>query len=873
MLTERLAEELITSGVTDIIVSIDGITQKVYEQYRVGGNLQKALNGLKYLVRYRDKYSANVNIMPQFIVFKHNQHEIDKFTDYMNKLGLKAFFKPPYFRHENSNFELADDAQYHRPQFDTISELKNAMSECINPRDVFTVQINGDVILCCHDYNKSTFYGNLFEQSVEEIWNSPKYRLDRWKIISKRAIDYCINNCMTYIPSKKLKKELNNIKIEKWKKKNNRSKVKVNLCSGPVFLENWINIDISANSDIVIDLEKDLLPFKDNSVDQLVCISAINYFTLERGFQIIKDVYRVLKDDGITRFATQDLQILAQKYLERDRDFFFQKLPNGEDRFPGVTFADKFSQWFYGFETGGKSCKYVYDFETLSYLFRKAGFEVVEQKKYLESEIEDIDLIDNRPEQMFFLEARKKNFQTKSEINNITRQWQKILQELEQKPNDKRLVLHAVSIMKKEKRFEDIVKLLQNYLQDKSDEEIEKELLKAVKILEKQKQNETVISEAEINELNRLFVERDDIFHLNYAMQWLEKAFNANNRKGVSAAYDLLHKKWLVSYPETTGYIIPTFIEYYKLSNETKYLNFAELMGEWEIDLFWEKGGIGEPEGVYGLSPRVFNTAQVILGFLSLFNETSEKKFLDSAIKAANWIVELQNENGSWSINTYAGPKTYHSRVAWVLGELFLLTGNKKYKNSMCKFLDWLLVNSTTNGWFYNTSLSEPNEPWTHLYGYTIFGLLEIINLDFCEEQKEMIDKLLEKIASNIYELIFYPNKKYLGLPGVFTPKFSKEINWSCLTGNVQIEYFLRKFGMLHKKQKYIIAADKLLSETKKTQYIDNDLPSDILGGIGGSFPINGGYSPFTIPNWAVKFFADALIQKINGSSSLKFLG
>lgn len=183
--------------------------------------------------------------------------------------------------------------------------------------------------------------------------------------------------------------------------------IKVNLCGGPVKLKDFVNVDISNVADITLDLESDLLPFDDDSVDVIVCISAINYFSRNRGQEIIKDVHRVLKSGGMTRFGTQDLQILTQKYIDRDVAFYMQKLKNGKDRFPGQTIADKFNEFFYGFCSGEKCCKYVYDFDALKVLFEAAGFILIQKKKYLESQIPEIKMIDNRPEQMLFLEAIK----------------------------------------------------------------------------------------------------------------------------------------------------------------------------------------------------------------------------------------------------------------------------------------------------------------------------------------------------------------------------------------------------------------------------------------------------------------------------------
>ena len=187
--------------------------------------------------------------------------------------------------------------------------------------------------------------------------------------------------------------------------------LKINLCGGPVKIYGYVNVDI-CTGDIIIDLEKELLPFPDNSADVIACNGAIGYFTKERAEEIIIDVYRVLKPDGITRFGTQDLRIITRKYIERDRDFYFEKVMGpdkvGIDRFPGRTFCEKLNEWFYGHHSGlGKHCKYVYDFETLFYVFDKAGFRDIIKKEYLESNIREVHQLDNRRKQMFFLEAIK----------------------------------------------------------------------------------------------------------------------------------------------------------------------------------------------------------------------------------------------------------------------------------------------------------------------------------------------------------------------------------------------------------------------------------------------------------------------------------
>ena len=186
-----------------------------------------------------------------------------------------------------------------------------------------------------------------------------------------------------------------------------KSPKKINLC-GCARIGNFYNVDLNPQADLVIDLEKKLLPFRDKSADTVVCISAINYFSKKRGGEIIKDIFRILNKGGVARFGTQDFFEICRKYVNGEKDFFFQKLPNGKERFKGVTVSEKINEWFYGYKiSGGKSCKYFYDFETLALLFKEAGFSKIERKKYRESQIPEIDKIDNRPDQMFFLEAVK----------------------------------------------------------------------------------------------------------------------------------------------------------------------------------------------------------------------------------------------------------------------------------------------------------------------------------------------------------------------------------------------------------------------------------------------------------------------------------
>jgi sulfatase maturation enzyme AslB (radical SAM superfamily) len=202
LLTEETAVELITSGVTDIIVSIDGVAQEVYEKYRVGGDVSKAMNSLALLKRLNAGHGNKVNIIPQFIVFKHNQHEIRAFYDICRDLELVPSFKAPYIRTRKSRISYSDYPQFVRPHFPEISELRDAMTECLDPRHVFTILMDGSAVICCSDVEGRTCFGNIFTKDVPEIWCSEAYVNFRRAILTGNAPDFCINHCMSYFLEK-----------------------------------------------------------------------------------------------------------------------------------------------------------------------------------------------------------------------------------------------------------------------------------------------------------------------------------------------------------------------------------------------------------------------------------------------------------------------------------------------------------------------------------------------------------------------------------------------------------------------------------------------------------------------------------------------
>jgi MoaA/NifB/PqqE/SkfB family radical SAM enzyme len=78
-LTDEKAKQTVESGLDRLIISIDGTTQDVYQQYRVGGKLDKVLEGARNIVKWKKELKSKTPfIFFQFLVVKHNEHQIEE---------------------------------------------------------------------------------------------------------------------------------------------------------------------------------------------------------------------------------------------------------------------------------------------------------------------------------------------------------------------------------------------------------------------------------------------------------------------------------------------------------------------------------------------------------------------------------------------------------------------------------------------------------------------------------------------------------------------------------------------------------------------------------------------------------------------------
>jgi hypothetical protein len=160
--------------------------------------------------------------------------------------------------------------------------------------------------------------------------------------------------------------------------------------------------------------------------------------------------------------------------------------------------------------------------------------------------------------------------------------------------------------------------------------------------------------------------------HLAAAMGWLSAAASACGDRGVSYGYDLT-RGFLPPYPETTGYIIPTFYEYADRTRDRSWSRRAGRLADWEIEVQMPSGAVQGGVLRAGTTPRpaVFNTGQVIFGWVEAHRRTGERRYLDAAERAGAWLVAGMDDDGCWrrdlSDRATTREQAYNARTAWAL--------------------------------------------------------------------------------------------------------------------------------------------------------------------------------------------------------------
>ncbi len=345
--------------------------------------------------------------------------------------------------------------------------------------------------------------------------------------------------------------------------------------------------------------------------------------------------------------------------------------------------------------------------------------------------------------------------------------------------------------------------------------------------------------------------------HLANAAAWTLVAQQATADDGVAHSFNIRTGTWMASYPETTGYLIPTLCDYAHYFEAPAYRDAALRMARWEVAEQLPDGGIrAGTMAAEVVAPTIFNTGQVLFGLARAAQETGDPTIHDSLVRASDWLVAAQDEDGCWRrfVSPFAHSKngTYNTRSAFGLVRSFDVTRDRRYLDAADRNVAWALSTAQPNGWLPGNCLTtNPDDrALTHTIAYSMRGILEVGvatgNATYVEAALTMARRVAERQNPDG------------SMSGYLSPDWTPLSNWSCMTGNSQMAlnwYRLAKVTGERDLMQNAVAANRFNMRLQKL-----DGPTTMRGAIKGSHPIGEDYMTWRYPNWATKFFMDALM-------------
>lgn len=223
LIDDARAEELAAAGAERITVSIDGATAETYETIRRGAKFEAVIRGIRALVDAGRRHGRpRVNL--SFVAMKSNLHEIPALIELCAELGAYGVhIEPLYFQggspdlidhYDRENLGSCNASRFfdvaqrraeelglqlgtrfrNVEEYDFVEAVKKERPSwmCSEPWSSIWVTSAGEVRTCC---TNDVMFGNLFEESIDEIWNGERFRRFREQHARHEIAEGC-NNCM-----------------------------------------------------------------------------------------------------------------------------------------------------------------------------------------------------------------------------------------------------------------------------------------------------------------------------------------------------------------------------------------------------------------------------------------------------------------------------------------------------------------------------------------------------------------------------------------------------------------------------------------------------------------------------------------------------
>lgn len=199
-LSEENSLAIARSGLSRLIISLDGIDQDTYSAYRINGKVENVTGGIRNISEARKRQGSGLIIVVQMLVNRYNEKQIPEIRKFADELKVRLVLKSmQIYGKESIGRWLPSESKFSRYRMkDGEYLIKSSLpGRCarlwFNP----VVTWDGKLVPCCFDKDAEYVMGDLTKQTFREIWHGQKLKDFRKQVLSHREkVDIC-RNCTT----------------------------------------------------------------------------------------------------------------------------------------------------------------------------------------------------------------------------------------------------------------------------------------------------------------------------------------------------------------------------------------------------------------------------------------------------------------------------------------------------------------------------------------------------------------------------------------------------------------------------------------------------------------------------------------------------
>jgi hypothetical protein len=329
---------------------------------------------------------------------------------------------------------------------------------------------------------------------------------------------------------------------------------------------------------------------------------------------------------------------------------------------------------------------------------------------------------------------------------------------------------------------------------------------------------------------------------------WLIRSIDATERKGSSHIFSRWRypvSGWHLGYPETTGYIIETLLDYHPYFPALQLEDYAFECGNWLLTQQLADGSF--PALLAGSqTPSFFNSGMIAFGLVRLqerkFDEIREDALANLAIWAGKQLIN--------PVQFAERSASYYSRAIWGFTLLSRYLKDELLEQMLkaiaLKLSEKIKDNGAVLAWGFNAK----DRAFTHTIAYSWRGFLELADLWQKNDWIENCKVFLQKLESELIKSPF--------LAGDYDTDWDGNYQYRCVTGQAQCSLIAFRMFDITGENKYSELGNKLMKAILRDQK-EGKFDPQLKGAIPGSVPLWGPYMRGKYPNWAVKFYLDGL--------------